>query len=163
MTVSGKGRNPDGSPNAILVTYTTSITVQPQPNRTPVANPDTATTAFNTPVAVDVTANDTDPDNDALTVSAIGTVTGGTTTLGADKKTITFAPTPGFSGTATGAYTVSDGKGATAQSTIMITVQPQPNTAPSAIALTSSAILKQGSLTLNQVVGTLSCTDSAPT
>lgn len=48
-----------------------SITVQPQSNRAPVTNPDSATTAHSTPITVDVISNDTDPDGNILKLSRI--------------------------------------------------------------------------------------------
>ena len=43
----------------------------PPPNRPPVAVDDTATTAFATPVTINVLANDTDADRDALVITGV--------------------------------------------------------------------------------------------
>ncbi|WP_169216585.1 FG-GAP-like repeat-containing protein [Brasilonema sp. UFV-L1] len=92
-------------------------------NRPPVAVDDTATTRQNTAVTLSVTtllANDTDPDGNPLSITAVGNATNGTVTLN-DNSTpgntsddlITFSPTADFSGDASFEYTLSDGNGGT--------------------------------------------------
>ncbi|HSO07094.1 MAG TPA: cadherin-like domain-containing protein, partial [Pelomicrobium sp.] len=113
-------------------TGTVNITVNPI-NDDPVANPDAVGTTAGTPVTFDPAANDTDVDGDPLGVAAIdgspvavgGTVTvaGGSVTLNAD-GTLTFSPAPGFTGSPTFAYAVSDGNGGTATTTVSLTVSP---------------------------------------
>ncbi|MCE9571630.1 MAG: tandem-95 repeat protein [Deltaproteobacteria bacterium] len=105
-------------PDAITVTVndgvlpasaTVSITITPVNDR-PVAVDDALAGTRNTPVVVDaaaLVANDTDIDGDALTVTAVGGTSAGAVTLAGG--TITFTPPAGFTGTATFAYTVSDG------------------------------------------------------
>ena len=56
--------------------------------------------------------NDTDPDGDTLSVTAITQPADGTAVLNAD-STITYTPPPGFQGTALIPYTISDGHGGT--------------------------------------------------
>ena len=85
------------------------VTLKQKPNAIPVANPDTSSISYQTPISLDVTANDTDGDNDPLSVT-VATSANGTVTIGADKKTLTFTPASGFSGVATVTYTLSDGK-----------------------------------------------------
>ncbi|MEM7767128.1 MAG: Ig-like domain-containing protein [Pseudomonadota bacterium] len=87
-------------------------------NDSPVATDDTAETDEDTPVRIDVVANDTDPENANLTVTAVaGTAiaTGGsvnvgdaTVTLGSDGA-LTVTPNGGFRGNVSFDYTVSDG------------------------------------------------------
>ena len=57
--------------------------------------------------------NDTDPDGDALTVTAPDSRRRGDRVVDAD-GTVTYTPAPGFAGTDTFTYTVSDGHGGTA-------------------------------------------------
>lgn len=107
-----------------------SITVSPV-NDSPVAAADAGATAEDTPVTLSVLANDSDPDGDALTVtavtqSAIGSVATNGTTL-------TFSPAANASGTATFTYTVSDGNGATATASVTVSVAAV-NDAPSVAA-----------------------------
>ena len=59
----------------------------------------------------DLTGNDTDPDGDALSVTAVGGATGGSVAI-AD-GTVVFTAASGFAGTASFDYTVSDGRGGT--------------------------------------------------
>lgn len=77
-------------------------------------------------------ANDTDPDGDTLTITAINdqaiaagssiNVTGGTITLNAD-GTLTFTGAPDFNGPLSFTYTVSDGI-VSRNATVSGTVQP---------------------------------------
>ena len=70
----------------------------------------------------DLLENDTDNENDTLTVSGPATtVQGGTLTLGADGK-FTYVPVVGFTGADSFTYTLSDGQGNTVNGTANITV-----------------------------------------
>jgi len=93
-------------------------------NDAPVAVDDTGTTAEDTDLVVaasSLTANDTDADNQTLTVTAVTAVTGGTVALaGGD---VTFSPAANFNGTASYTYTVSDGA-LTDTGTVVVTVTP---------------------------------------
>jgi hypothetical protein len=76
-------------------------------NRAPVAVDDTATTDENTPVTVDVLANDSDPDGDPLTVDLDSAPSSGTAVINAD-DTITYTPATNFTGTDSLTYIVDD-------------------------------------------------------
>jgi len=114
----------DGSTTA---TGTVNVTVA-SVNDAPLAADDTAGTSEDAPVSIDVLANDTDPDGEALTVTAVagraiapgGSVDVGDAevTLGADGR-LTLAPDTGFDGNITFDYTASDG---TASSTASVSV-----------------------------------------
>ncbi|MFO0846128.1 MAG: Ig-like domain-containing protein [Gemmataceae bacterium] len=91
-------------------------------NRPPVANADTATTVAGAPVTLNVLANDSDPDGDALTVTGVSNVTNGTAVLSGNS--VIFTPAAGFTGVGTFTYDVSDGKGGTASATGSVTVNP---------------------------------------
>jgi len=105
-------------------------TVEEEPiNSAPDANADSATTAYNTEVTVDVVANDTDPEGDTLSVKSYTQPAHGTVTQ-TDSK-LTYAPEDGFSGTDTFNYTVTDGA-LDDSTTVTITVDEKPNTAPDA-------------------------------
>ncbi len=83
---------------------------------------------------IDVLANDTDADNDPLTIVSIDTtgVVGGTVTdLGTGL--LNYTPEPEFNGTETFSYIVSDGNASTDTATVTITVTPIPD-APVATA-----------------------------
>ena len=92
-------------------------------NRQPVAEKDEASTDENTPVTIDVLANDTDPDDDTLTIAAdpAPTSPNGTVVINPD-GTITFTPETNFVGPTTVEYTVEDGQGGTATATVFIDV-----------------------------------------
>ena len=100
------------------------ITVSPV-NDAPVANPETISTGFDTPVVVDLLGNDTDIDNDPLTVVSAS--------VPADQGTLTnvggvwtFKAAPGFTGTATITYTMRDPSGETASSTHSVIISNVP-------------------------------------
>ena len=99
---------------------TVSITVN-HVNHAPVANNDSASTPPATPVTVNVLANDSDPDNDTLTVTGASTPAHGTAAVNAN-NTVTYTPTAGYSGPDSFTYDVSDGNGGTASATVSITV-----------------------------------------
>ena len=86
-----------------------TIGVQPVQNP-PVAVNDYADTDENTSVTISVLDNDTDPDNDALTVTDVTSGQYGTVVINND-NTITYTPGDNFSGSDTFSYTVSDGNG----------------------------------------------------
>jgi outer membrane protein OmpA-like peptidoglycan-associated protein len=106
-------------------------------NRAPVAVNDTLTVQSGSPATVvNVLANDSDPDNDRLTVTAVGTPANGSTAIVAGG--VSYTPRAGFVGTDTFSYTISDGNGGTAQATVTVTVTERPippplNRAPIAV------------------------------
>jgi uncharacterized protein (TIGR03118 family) len=77
-------------------------------NSAPTAVNDTASTNAPTPVVIDVVANDKDPDGDFMTVQSVTPGTGGTPTINADGRNVTFTPAPGFAGAASFQYTITD-------------------------------------------------------
>lgn len=85
---------------------------------------DTATTTAGLAVVISVLANDTDPDGDLLTVTAVGPAAGGTAVNGGGS--LTYTPNAGFAGTDTFPYTVSDGRGGTATGSVSVTVTAVP-------------------------------------
>ena len=101
---------------------TVTITVSPV-NDLPVAADDAATTDEETAVTVEVLANDTDVDGDALTVDDVTSPSHGTVKVNAD-GTITYTPNTNFTGADTFTYTVSDGAGGTAEASVTVTVSP---------------------------------------
>ena len=90
---------------------------------TPAANADSGSTNEDTTLTnIDVLSNDSDPDNDTLTVTA-ATASNGSVTINPD-GTIDYTPNANFSGSDTINYTISDGNGGTANSTVLINVVP---------------------------------------
>jgi hypothetical protein len=95
-------------------------------DQAPVAVADAAAMAQNTAVAINVLANDSDPDGDPLVVVAVTQPAHGNVTLGAG-GTITYVPAKRFKGTDTCRYTVSDGQ-LTASATISVIVGAKART-----------------------------------
>ncbi|TBR09447.1 MAG: hypothetical protein EPO62_05030 [Candidatus Nitrosotenuis sp.] len=95
----------------------------PPPNSPPNAANDSAQTPINTSVTINVLANDSDPDGDALTVSSITIPPGhGTATINPN-NTITYTPSFAYMGSDSFRYQISDGKGGTATALVSITVK----------------------------------------
>ncbi len=94
-------------------------------NQNPVAAGETIITAAGTVIvnAADFLANDNDADGDALIISAISNVTGGTATLNIGAQTVTITRPGGYTGPIGLDYTVADGAGgtATAHANIVLT------------------------------------------
>ncbi len=95
----------------------------------PNAKDDSDTTLEDTPVTIDVLANDSDPNGDTLTVIS-ATSPDGTVVIN-DDGTLTFTPNPDFNGEATITYTVTDPDGNTDTANVIVTVTPV-NDAPEA-------------------------------
>lgn len=91
------------------------------PNSPPVAQGDSAVTVMNMPVTINVLANDSDPDEDPLTVISAGPATVGTVVINAD-NTVTYTPLAGYEGYDGFSYSISDGRGGTMGALVSITV-----------------------------------------
>ena len=99
------------------VTGTVNVTVV---NAAPIANPDALVTAQGAPGAVNVLANDTDPDGGTLSVASAANGAHGTVACGAG--TCNYVPAGGFIGADQFTYTLKDNDGATAVGTVSVTV-----------------------------------------
>jgi hypothetical protein len=99
-------------------------------NGPPAPADDDVTTLEDQPITIDVLANDTDPNGDALSVASIGAAGNGSASLNGDGS-ISYAPNANFNGTDGFTYTVSDGRGAEAAARVTIAVAPV-NDPPSA-------------------------------
>lgn len=96
-------------------------------NQPPTAVADTSRTVANGLGAViDVLANDTDPDGDTLRVEAVTQPQHGRTEIVGAGDSVRYIPTTGFTGDDAFGYTVTDGKGGSAQGTVSVTVEPPP-------------------------------------
>jgi len=134
VTVEDGGPNDaDGIANSAIVDPG-GVAVELNGNNLPVAVADEASVRVDTSVDVNVLANDTDVDGDALTVNqAISSF--GTVTILADQQ-LSYTPNPDFVGTDTVIYSITDGKGGTASSELVVDVFS--NTAPVAVNDTAS-------------------------
>ena len=116
------------------------------PNVPPIAVDETVTTQPDTPVVIDPLANDSDPNNDPLTITEVAGVVitpgiaqtipvpNGVVTVSAD-GTITVTPDAGFEGDIDVPYTISDPDGATSSAVHTVEV---PNAQPLAVDETVS-------------------------
>ena len=119
----------DGDGGSSSASVTVSVAVQP--NRPPVAANDAATTAFGTPVTIAVLANDSDPDGNPLSVSAVTLPAHGAAVISG--TSIVYSPEAGYAGPDSFGYTTSDGRGGSASATVTVTVTAQPNRPPVAV------------------------------
>ncbi|SFR48576.1 cadherin-like domain-containing protein [Litoreibacter janthinus] len=111
-------------------TATVTVTVG-SVNDAPDAVNDESTTDEDTPITVDVLANDTDTENDDLTVTgATVPVEQGTVEIVGNQ--VVFTPAENFNGTATISYSISDGNGGTDTAIHVVHVTPV-NDAPVAV------------------------------
>uniref|UniRef100_UPI002635AD03 Ig-like domain-containing protein n=1 Tax=uncultured Sulfitobacter sp. TaxID=191468 RepID=UPI002635AD03 len=129
----------DGFTGEAVVNYTISdgdltdsaiLTITVGENFAPVAVDDVAETTEETPVVIDVLGNDTDPEDDPLTITE-ATSEDGDVTIN-DDGTLTFTPNPDFFGEAVIDYTITDGNGGEDDARVTVTVE-NVNDAPVAV------------------------------
>ena len=89
-------------------------------NLPPVASGATATTPEGVSVLIDVLGGDTDPDGDTLTLEAVSVPAHGTAER--ESGQVRYTPAAGFVGEDAFSYTVSDGRGGTAEGPVTVTV-----------------------------------------
>ncbi len=97
-----------------------SVTVSPV-NDAPLAQDDTAETEVDRPMGIDVLDNDRDVDGDSLIISQVSSLVHGTSVLNGTH--VIYTPGPGFIGSDSLNYTLSDGQ-LTASGAVNITVTP---------------------------------------
>jgi cysteine-rich repeat protein len=103
-------------------TSTATVTVSVSPvNDPPVAVDDSATLLEDASVAIDVLANDSDPDRDPLMVASVTQPLNGSAAL-LDGNLVLYTPAPNFHGTDTFSYTIVDPSGATATAVVTLEV-----------------------------------------
>ena len=102
---------------------TVSIAITPQTNVVPVANDDTAMTASDTSIGVNVAKNDTDANGDKLAVSVDNNLSTNGGKVSVNKQNILlYTPPSGFTGQDTVSYKVSDGRGGNATAMLKVNV-----------------------------------------
>jgi hypothetical protein len=89
-------------------------------NQPPVAVDDAVVVPYETPTAIPVLDNDSDPDGDPLTIISTTQAANGTVLF--NDSTITYVPADNFTGVDTFTYTISDGRGGTATATVIVFV-----------------------------------------
>ncbi len=125
-TVAPATTTTTAAPTTTTTEPTTTTTAAPTttttpPNRPPSLTADTARLDEDGAVTVDVTANDTDPDGDRLSLTSVDPNPNGTVEI-VDGR-LRFEPTDEWSGTTTITFTVSDGT-TTVEGSIEVTVDP---------------------------------------
>lgn len=101
-------------------------------NQPPVAVDDTTVTDMDTTITINVISNDSDADNDTLTVSSFSALSSsGGTVVNQDAIHLTYTPASGFIGTDTFTYTVTDGRDESNTATVMVTVNATAGSASS--------------------------------
>ena len=116
LTVQARDDHDGTQPSAQVV-----VTVTDVPEG-PVAADDTAETAEDEPVAIDVLANDSDPDGDSLRIVAVAAPAHGTATLA--EGGVRYEPSSNYHGSDEFRYTVADPGGLSATATVTLTVTP---------------------------------------
>jgi hypothetical protein len=122
----------DGADNA---TAKVTVSVGENPNTAPEAKDDTATTAYETAVTIDVLANDSDANDDTLRITSTTTASHGSVSISDGK--VVYTPNAGYEGSDAFSYTISDGE-EQSSANVTVTVEEKPNTAP--IAKDDSAV-----------------------
>ncbi len=89
-------------------------------NRAPTAANDAAFTTIGTEVLVNVLANDTDPDGDAISLIAAGQAAHGTVAV--QGSAVRYTPASSYTGADSFTYQIRDARGATASATVSVTV-----------------------------------------
>ncbi|MBL8784540.1 MAG: tandem-95 repeat protein, partial [Deltaproteobacteria bacterium] len=108
------------------------VEVQEAVNVPPTAVDDTVSTKVNTPVTIDTTSNDIDPDGDPLSVTEVTQPEHGAVVLNND-GTVTYTPETGYVGTDDFTVTISDGRGGTSTQRVVVVVLEGDNHAPDAV------------------------------
>ena len=117
-------------------------------NVPPVPQNDTATTTTGHIVTIDVLNNDTDADDDIITIVGITQPASGTVII--DHGLITYQPVAGFVGTETFTYTVSDAHGHVSTATVTVNVtDPGPGTgAPNVAPIAQNDVINSNGNTV---------------
>ena len=92
-------------------------------NRPPIARTDLARTRSGVPIAIEVVANDSDPDGDIIAVQNVRTQPGGGTAR-VDNGAIVYTPSDTFSGTDRFSYALVDANGEIAIGEVLVGVMP---------------------------------------
>jgi len=110
----------DGNGHPVTANVTVTVTAV---NKDPIAVDDTASTPYETPVTIDVAANDSDPDGTTTCVNNIVTnPSNGSVSISGNGTDIIYTPNPGFTGTDSFVYTACDADGGTDTATVNVTV-----------------------------------------
>ncbi len=124
--------------------YVVAIEAPPTGNRPPTAVDDVVTTLVGTPVAIDVTANDVDPEGHLQpgTVTVTAVPASGSLFVDPASGVITYLPSSGFTGDDEFSYRVADAEGLVDSAHVVVHVLPgnQPPVAVNDAATTAEGV-----------------------
>lgn len=114
-------------------------------NQAPIANADNTSVVNTSIVTVNVLANDSDPESDALTVQTVTQGVNGSVSF--TSAGVSYKPNSGFVGTDNFSYTIADSFGATATANVTVNVTAAPvlvtNNPPIAMADSIKVVVGQ--------------------
>ncbi|MCP3934957.1 MAG: hypothetical protein GY708_06250, partial [Actinomycetia bacterium] len=108
-----------GGTGSVALILSVAVTADTS-NTNPRARNDRIDATAGQPITIDVLTNDTDPDGDQLTVTAVATPEHGNASL--KIGTLTYVAHPNFAGKDRFEYTITDGYGGTTTGTVVVTV-----------------------------------------
>jgi len=114
-------RDPAGLTSTAAVNVT--VVAAPPANQPPIAVNDFAQAGYNQPVTIDVLANDSDPDGDALVIESWTQPPNGTVTQGPG-RTLVYRSKPDYIGYELFTYTIVDGRGGRATASVRVFADP---------------------------------------
>jgi Ca2+-binding RTX toxin-like protein len=117
---------PTASPTPTPTPPTPTLPPTPFPNQFPTAFNDNFTTVAGQPLSLNVLLNDTDPDKNSLTVTTFTATANGQLVASGPPGTFQYTPNPGFAGTDSFSYSISDGQGGSSQAIATINVSSPP-------------------------------------
>jgi len=107
----------DGSGGQAEATVTVLVTPVNDP---PMAQDDSESASEDTPVTIDVLDNDSDPDDDSLTIQSVTQPSNGSVV--SNGLDVVYTPDTEFNGVDVFTYTISDGSGETATATVNVAI-----------------------------------------
>ena len=105
----------------------------PPDNHNPLAVNDAHTMDENQSATISVVSNDSDDDNDPLSVTFVANGTFGTVSIDANGTDLTYTPASAFFGTDSFEYTVGDGNGGSSSAAVQVIVESVINVVPVAV------------------------------
>jgi hypothetical protein len=121
LTIEDGGPNDDDGLANGSIDDPGGVAVLISTNHFPVAEAETTSTAQNTPITIDVLLNDSDEDNDVLTINS-ASVDFGVVDIAINIQQLIYTPPINFIGVATINYGVSDGRGGTSYANVSVEV-----------------------------------------
>lgn len=126
----------DDNGNRTAAVIRVQVVPEGEPNRPPVARPDSARTPFETPFVVKVVLNDSDPDGDTIRVESVtAQPLNGTAIVDEATGDVLYTPADDFAGTDRFSYAIVDALGARTEGEVLVGVmpEPRPNRDPEAV------------------------------